>query len=132
MKEVKLPSGAVLKITPSPFAVSKALYQAVLREAKGISVSAKTELGNVFKDLFCTGFSSPEIEVCLWKCFERCTYNSGNGDIKIDENTFEPVNAREDYTPVCMEVARENILPFGKSLYAEYLKLLATFENAPK
>ena len=32
MKEVKLPSGAVLIIRLSPFSDSKALYQAVLKE----------------------------------------------------------------------------------------------------
>lgn len=130
MKEVKLPSGAILKITPSPFKEAKALYQAILKEAKGISISAGTDMAALYKDLFCAAFSSPEIEKCLWDCFKRCTYNAGNGDLRIAEDTFEPVAARDDYMSVCIEVAKENVIPFGKSLYAEYQRILAMIDNA--
>lgn len=130
-KEVKLPSGATLKITLSPFATSKALYQAILTEAKGLNITSKTELAALYKELFCIGFSSPEIEKCLWECFKRCTYNGGKGDFKIDENTFETPEARDDYMNVCMEVAKENVLPFVKSLYAEYQRILAMTETTP-
>ncbi len=129
MKEVKLPSGAILKITPSPFAEAKALYQSILREARVVEFTAATDMASVYKNLFCVGFSSPEIEKCLWACFKRCIYNSGKGDLKIDENTFEPIEARDDYMLVCVEVAKENILPFAKSLYAEYQRLLAMLEK---
>lgn len=130
MKEVKLPSGAILKITPAIFEVSKALYQQVLKETKDIKMGAGTDLASAYKDLFCVGFSSKEIESCLWECFKHCTYNSGKGDLKITKDTFEPVTARDDYMTVCMEVAKENILPFVKSLYAEYAPLLKTIINA--
>lgn len=129
MKEVKLPSGAVLKITPSPFAVAKALYQAILTEARGLEVGTNTELTTLYKELFCIGFSSPEIEARLWECFKRCTYNNGKGDFKIDNDTFEPIAARDDYMTVCMEVAKENVLPFAKSLYAEFQRALAMTEK---
>lgn len=130
MKEVKLPSGATLKITPSPFKDAKSLYQAILKEAKGVSINSKTEMAEIFKNLFCIGFSSEEIERHLWVCFSRCTYNGGKGDLKIDADTFEPIEARDDYMQACMEVAKENILPFVKSLYAEYQRMLAMTENA--
>lgn len=130
MKEVKCPSGAVLKITPSAFAEAKALYKAVLKEAKAIDVSSKTEIATIYKELFCTAFSSEEIEKCLKECFKRCTYDNGKGDLKIDDSTFEPVETREDYMTVCMEVAKENIYPFAKSLYAEYQSALAMTPNA--
>lgn len=120
MKKVKLPSGATLTITLAPFAVSKALYQAMLKEAKGVAVDSKTEMVALYKDFFCVGFSSPEIEKTLWECFQRCTYDGGKGDLKIDSDTFEPAEARDDYWTVCMEVAKENVLPFTKSLFAEY------------
>lgn len=125
MRDVKLPSGATLKVTASPFADSKALYQAVLREIRNVPVSSKMEMSSLYKDLFCIGFSSPEIEACLWKCFARCLY-SGQ---KITEDTFEPIESRDDYMMVCTEVAKENIGPFGKSLYAEYQRALATEEK---
>lgn len=128
VKEVKLPSGALLKIHPSPFSIAKALCQAVLKEAKGVEISSETELSSVYKDLFCAGFSSELIDRCLWDCMKRCTYNSGAGDLKIDDQTFEPVKAREDYLTVCMEVAKENILPFTKSLMQEFSRILSTIE----
>lgn len=127
MREVKLPSGAVLKITPAPFAVSKALYQALLRELKGVTMGFEITQ-NVFKDLFCAGFSSSEVETCLWECLKRCLYN----DLKIDDQTFEPVERREDYLKVCVEVTRDNVFPFAKVLYAEYLNALTTTASTPK
>ena len=131
MKEVALPSGAVLKITPAPFAISKALYQAFLREAKGVKINSKMEMVELFKEVFCIGFSSLEVEKALSECFKRCTYNSGNGDLRIDESTFEPLSSRDDYMTVCIEVTKENILPFTKSLYAEYEKILEMMPKDP-
>lgn len=131
MKEVTCPSGAVLKITMSPFGTAKALYQAVLKEARGVDFSSKTELPTVLKDLFCVAFSSIEIEKHLKECFRRCTYNDGRGDLRIDDSTFESATAREDYFNVCMEVAQENIYPFVKSLYAEFQRITATIPTTP-
>ncbi len=125
MTEVKLPSGAVLKIDIAPFADAKALKQAVLKELKSIQVTTKTDMEVFFKDMFCIGFSSPEIEKCLGECFKRCLYN----DLRISDQTFEPENARQDYMTVCFEVAKANILPFMKSLYAEYLRIIATIAD---
>lgn len=121
MREVQLPSGATLKITPAEFPVAKALYQAVLREVRGINGA---DMKDILKEVFCAGFSSPQIEACLWDCFKRCLYNSGGGDLKITPDTFEPVERRGDYMKVCTEVAKENITPFVKSLYAEFLDFL--------
>lgn len=129
MKEIKLSSGSVLQITPSPFVDAKALYQAVLVEAKTVPFHSKMEISSLCKELFCVAFSSEVIERCLWTCFKRCTYNNGNGALVIDENTFEPVETRGDYMQVCVEVAKENIFPFMKSLYAEYQAILAKVEK---
>ncbi len=120
-KEIKLPSGAVLYVHPAPFANSRDLYQAMLKEVKGMKLDPKEEVDvNFFKDLFCVGFSSKEIEACLWKCFERCLINK----TRISEDYFEPVEKRDDYFMVCFEIAKENILPFTKSLYAKYDHIL--------
>lgn len=127
-KEVKLPSGAKLKITPAPFDDARALYQAVLKELKPISIAGKPDV-ELYKDLFCAGFASKEIEDALWVCFARVQYCDTRGDLKIDKDTFEPVKARDDYMQVCMEVAKENILPFVNSLYAEYGRFLAEMQK---
>ncbi len=134
MREVKLPSGATLKLTPAPFGASKALYQALLSELRTVSIdkigdkSAAELYAAVYKDLFCIGFSSKQIEACVWKCLERCLYN----DFKITEDTFEPVAAREDFMVVCTEVVKENVSPFAKSLFAEYKRATATTESTPQ
>lgn len=128
MREIKLPSGATLKIPVVPFATAKALYQALLAELKNISIDPKGDTASLFKDLFCVGFSSPKIEACLWECFKRCLYN----ELKIDDQTFEPVERRDDYMKVCVAVATETVTPFAKSLYAEYQNFMATIpENIP-
>lgn len=123
MKEVELPSGAVLKITPAPFAAAKALYQAVLEESKAVQFSMTMEISALLKDILCYSFSSKRIEAALSECLKRCTYNSGNGDLRIDADTFEPVEAREDYPVVCTEVAMENLRPFAKSLSVVFAQL---------
>ncbi len=132
MREVKLPSGAILKIGQVPFETSKSLYQAVLRGLQHVSLKSDGEMANLYKDFFCTGFTSPEIEHWLWKCLERCTYNAcgiGDADLKIDGGTFELRERRQDYVPVCVEVAKDNIDPFAKSLYVEYQRYLAMIAN---
>lgn len=118
MKEIKLPSGAELKIGLAPFSDSKALYQSVLEEAKSLRLDPAAEVDvNLFKDLFCAGLSSKKIEMSLKECLKKCLYNG----LKIDpDKTFEPVEAREDYFQVCFEVAQENIAPFTKNLLQQY------------
>jgi hypothetical protein len=130
MRSITLPSGAVLKVAPAPFAVSKNLWQALLREIRGVAMQGSLDVGSFLKDFFCVGFSSLEVEAALNECLKRCTYDGGKGDLKIDDHTFEPVSARQDYVQVSLEVAKENIAPFAKSLFAEYRTNLATMVGA--
>lgn len=120
MKEVRLPSGAVLKIGLAPFEDSKTLFQAMMQELRGMELSSTAEVSSMFKDIFTIGFSSRLIEAALKKCLDRCLYN----DQKIGADTFEPAAAREDYFVMCEEVATENVAPFLKPLYARYLELM--------
>lgn len=124
--EQTLSSGAKLRIQIAPFAVSKALFQAVLREAKGLDVHAIGDVEIILLKAFALGFSSRQVEDCLWACFERCTYNAA----KIDATTFEPLAAREDYVKVCVEVAKANIFPFMNSLFAAFKTGMSMAEKA--
>lgn len=126
--ETKLASGATLVINLPPFAISKALYQAVLREAKTVAFSSSTEMASIYKDIFCIAYSSPEIEACLWECFKRCTLNGA----KIDADTFEPAERRVDYMQVCMEVGIANIRPFMESLSVLYQQLSSIVDKSQK
>jgi hypothetical protein len=132
MKEIALPSGATLKISHTPFEVSLALNEAVIEELKGMDFSSETEMLKIYKDLFCIGFSSKKIKECLWKCFERCTYNSGKGDFRIDKHTFDPEESRQDYATVCMEVAQYNIAPFVKAHSAKFSQVLESLKSSPE
>jgi len=124
---MKLPSGAELEITLSPFATSRALFQAILDESKLLKLDPKADVDvNLLKDLFCTFLSSKKIEACIWECMKRATYNG----LKITEDTFEPEAARDDYFSVCFETTKANILPFTKSLYAQYGHILAILKNS--
>lgn len=133
MREVKLPSGATLRVASAPFSASKALYQAVLKELKAIPIPAFAKTAgveNMLKDAFCTGFSSPEIDARLVPCLERCMYEwPGEPPQKIDGDTFEKVERRQDYLFVLKEVLTENVGPFGKSLYAEYKGVMGQLEK---
>lgn len=125
MKEVTLPSGASLSIGEVSFAEAKGLYQALLREANLIQYKGAQELPELFKQILCVGFSSVAVEHALWQCLPRCLYNG----LKIDNRTFEPVSAREDYLTVCVEVMSEVCGPFGKSLFAELKRLSQIVEG---
>lgn len=120
MKEVKLPSGNILKIHVADFHVSRELYKAVLKEGKALKLNPKDNVDvNFFKDLFCSMLSSDEIEKRLWDCMKKSLINN----LPITEQTFEPVEMRGDYLQVMIEVARENVMPFMKDLYAQYAPL---------
>jgi hypothetical protein len=120
MKEIDLPSGRKLKISPSPFEDAKNLYQAILEEMKSVKMDDADNISNAMKDLICVGFSSKKIEACLNKCLARCLID----DKKIDSGSFEDVSHREDYLVVSYEVLLENVLPFTKSLYVKYQAIL--------
>ena len=122
MKSVPLPSGAELKVPVAPFEEALALYQAVLEEFKPLQYTEEAHVANLYKDLFCTSFSSKKILAALAPCMKRCLYNGE----KVVSSTWEPTDARQDYMPACIAVASENISPFLKSLYAEFSPLLGS------
>ena len=125
MKEITLPSGVELKITPATFTDANNLYKAIASEAKGFDVGLGSDIDSkLIKDIICTLVSSEKIEAALWKCFKRCTY----GGLNIDLETFESTEAREDYFVICKEVLSENIAPFLKSLFVEFVALQRVLE----
>lgn len=119
MRKDTMPSGAVLEVGIAPFAVAKALYQAVLRELRHISIgTGKPDMAELWKDVFCVGFASNEIEEAIKPCLARCLYDGE----KITDASFEPEDRRQDYMQVLMEVAKDNIGPFAKALFATWKK----------
>jgi hypothetical protein len=124
---MKLPSGVELTVTLAPFAESKALLDAILEEARGLRLDPKAEVdANLWKDCFCVFVSSQRVQAALEPCMRRAAY----GGVAIHAETFEPEAARDDYLPVCYEVAKVNITPFTKSLYARFSHLLEALKKA--
>lgn len=127
MEPIKLPSGRELKITLSPFHVSRDLYQAMLEEIVNLKLDMHADIdGNLYKNIFCIALSSKKIEKALWKCMEKTTIDG----IRVTEDSFEAEDHRDDYFNVMFEVAKANIQPFTKSLYAQYGHLLALVKKS--
>lgn len=122
MDEIGLPSGVILKISKTPFAISKTLYQAVLEELKGIQMKSDGEIADLIKEMSWIWFGSKKVEAALQECFKYCIY----GELKIDKDTFESEKTREDYWQVCVEVLEYNIKPFTKGLFVGSSRLLTT------
>lgn len=122
MKTVNLHSGAVLKITPAPFADSLELTKAIAEEIKNVNMDPGREVDiNLIKEMALTLVASPRVEGCVRRCMERCLYNEGRLGAESIDDTFESEKAREDYFQVFKEVLEVNVSPFMKSLYAEFL-----------
>lgn len=123
LKEIgKMPSGRVLKIQIAPFGIGKAMYQSVCEELKELRLDPNAEVDvNLKKDLFLSLVTSKKVEACVWECMKFATLD----DARITEDSFEKVEFRDDYLTVCHKVAEENIVPFWKSLYAQFGEILA-------
>lgn len=121
-----LPSGAKLEVTLSPFAVSKALYQAIAEDLKEIRISAGSDVAGMLKDAFCAGISSKRIEQSLRECMKKATYNG----VRITDDTWEPEESRQDYLPACLEVASVNVRPFMKSLWSQYADTFRSLQDS--
>lgn len=111
---VKLPSGKELEITPTPFRISNALFKVFLEKSNQVEIKGQADLGNLVRQVFVVGLSEDKSEAALWDCMKYALYDK----LKIDKDTFEPIQAREDYMSVCWEVAHYNLAPFLKDLSA--------------
>jgi hypothetical protein len=127
-KEVTLESGATLIMSDVPFAEARELEVAVASEFRKLKLDPQAEIDvNFIKDIALTAVSSKEIELALWKCLGRCTYN-GN---RIKKETFEPDEAREDFHQVCLEVAQHTLAPFMKNLFARLKPFIQMVKKSP-
>lgn len=115
-----LPSGAELKVSVSPFSIGRELQRVIAEEALGLKITANGQVEDMIKNMFFAGIASRKIEAAIWECMKRATYNG----LHITMETFEPVGARGDYYSVCAEVARENLAPFTKDLFALFSQLV--------
>jgi hypothetical protein len=121
-----------MHVTVCPFVDANALLKAILKAAKGISISPeemKTEinvqavsdnpglLGKIIDKVVGVAVSQ-EVEDALFKCFQRATYE----DIRITRELFDDPKigekAREDYFKMCVNVISVNCQPFFKQAFS--------------
>lgn len=120
MKVHTLKSGRTLEIGLADFRAGKNLFDAVIKEIKASKLDAESGKENFLKDAVLSVLSSENVERALWPCMAKCLYEKNY----ITPNTFEDISAREDFLEICYEVGQENLIPFGKNLYAELSPLL--------
>jgi hypothetical protein len=124
--KINLPSGSILDVTLMPFEIAWEVSQAVLKEVKKLDIEtaaldlfnrpkeADVGIGDLLKlkDPICEVLSNPVFVENAKKCFVKCTYKS----LRIDDDTFESVEARGDFIHIVYHVLSTNISPFFKSL----------------
>lgn len=127
--KIILPSGSKLEITPLPYLKAWGVSQIVLKEIEKMNIDIGTLKSIDFKNLLamdalnfknplCAIISSEQILEAAKTCMERCTYNG----LKIDSDTFEKIEARQDFLPVVFSVLKENISPFFANLFSFFMK----------
>lgn len=126
-QKVYLPSGKEIISQPSTFEKGRRLYQVILREAKKLNL----DLGNLDVDaniIFQIGtlaLSSEEIDQAIWEVSDKTLIDG----VKVSVDYFKVVENREDYFHFLMEVAKVNLAPFMKSLFAQFAPLLETMKK---
>lgn len=120
MKEHKLPSGKLMKYNISSFENGRELYQAVLRECRTLDISTSTELSEkLMIQIGMLALSSKVIENAIWECFDKVVVDG----VKLDEAYFEDEENRQDYFAILVEIAKANISPFLRGLYAQFSQI---------
>lgn len=63
--------------------------------------------------------SDPEVRNSIFKCLARCLYNGE----RITQDTFEPLEARENYYEIVIACIKENLSPLVKRLFSKFKTL---------
>jgi hypothetical protein len=121
MPKITLETGSILDITLLPFWEAWEISRVVINELKKLDVEdfkgIDFEHINVndmlnLKTPLCSILASKELIEASKTCFKKCTYNG----LRINDDTFENKEARQDFIIVCYHAIWENISPFFGSL----------------
>jgi hypothetical protein len=122
-EKVILDSGAQLEITPAPFTEAERLFSAVAACVKSVKIDGAEEVDSIagnlngIKDMFLSCITSKEVKDALLAVLKRCAYN---GQKISGWEFFDDMGRREDYLPALWEVAKFNLSPFTKNLFAKF------------
>jgi hypothetical protein len=118
--KVPLKSGKELELQSPSFGEATRLYKALCAELIKVDVSLKLSdfksLGSrdvgALKNVILQVVGSDSIESAIFACAARSTINGE----RITRATFEPAEARRDWLPVALEVAKHSLAPFFADL----------------
>jgi hypothetical protein len=122
--ENKLPSGAVLEVTPLDCGDAYAIFQQVMKVIGLLDIDlSKLDMTKDFKAQDIIEFKRPlaqllsnsELEKAAKKCLTKCTYDG----MKVTEATWNPLNARQDYLFAMFFALKENCSPFLDGVFSD-------------
>jgi len=132
-QEFTLPSGAKFHVSVVPFQDAKALTKALMKSAAGIPLAQnplEMDVG-VLKDALISAATSDEVETAIFRCLERCTYES----VRVTTDLFDDPKlgdqARKDYFTMCAKVVEVNCSPFFDQTLSTLKTYLVTKKNSP-
>jgi hypothetical protein len=139
MQGFTLDSGAKLEVTESSFAEAYALEKALISAVKETNLTGLKITKDIFDmdiDVMARSVlvmaTSTEVEQCMFKCFERATYDG----LRITRGLFDDPKIgpkiREDFYEICLKVAEVNCRPFLKRVFSVLKGFLQTLNGAPK
>lgn len=127
MIEFTATSGAKVKINVADFEDAQNLKFAIQKALKAEGFEMK-DMGDILSadmwpiaKLAMAVDCSKEVNEALWPCLVRC---SRNGE-KITKQTFEPVDARQDYYEIVVSCIKENVGPLFVGVSAVLKKLFS-------
>jgi len=129
-------NGAEIKINVADFITSMKLKKAVVEAVKDSGVDiAGIDMGNLKAGTIDSIFQiilaadcSDKVEEAIFKCLNRCLYNSE----KITKDTFESLDARENYYEIVIACLKDNLSPFFAPLFLKLNELQEKATNVQK
>lgn len=101
-------NGSKADIKVLPFEQAMNLKNIFLKSISDSNLSPNEPLVKLYAHID----SLPEFNKVVMNCLERCLYDGK----KITIDTFEPIEARENYYEIVLELLKVNITPFFKGL----------------
>lgn len=136
-QEFRMPSGATLSVTISPYLSAAALTKAILKCLRGLnltqdmvtvdlaSLGQKPELLSQLLDKLLAVTTSDDVENAIFDCAARATYTvPGNeGAARVTRDLFDDPKlgdkAREDHYAIFLHVVEVNCKPFFKQAFSK-------------
>lgn len=144
-QEFRMPSGATLSVTMSPYVSASALTKAILKCLRGLeltpdmvavdlaSLGQKPELLSQLLDKLLAVTTSDDVETAIFDCATRASYTVPgiDGSARVNRELFDDPKvgdkAREDHYAIFLHVVEVNCKPFFKQAFSK----LATPRKTP-